>query len=96
MPTGPDDTRLREICRHHSLAFRWRTWQNGERWYAEIRTWRGGEPAKWVGSNGIGSENQVFDFVVGLLLDELTRVQRVESIHMTNPLKQTFGPADED
>ncbi len=60
-----DDSLIRDHAQQRSLSFRWRTWSEGERAFARIEIWHEGKKIYAIGSNGLTSEQDVLDLVMG-------------------------------
>lgn len=66
-----DDSALRAVAKKHGLTGKYRVWSKGDRAYAWGEAVKDGAPAGGFSSNGLDTEQGVFDFVVDLLREHI-------------------------
>lgn len=80
-----DDTPIRTFAKERGLSYRWRTWMEGERAYAEIEVKRDGEVIYSVANNRLSSEQDVLDNVMRWAIEDISEGVKHYVISGTGP-----------
>lgn len=67
-----DDSLFRTFAEERGLTFRWRTWMEGNRAYANIEVRKGGETVYTVRNNCLSDEQYVLDNVMRWAIEHFT------------------------
>jgi len=83
----PDDTRLVQWAKRGGIRYIWKTWREGQHWFAEVKAWKGDDVYGWYSSSGVESEQRVLDHAIN---DLLTGHKQPASgqINLRNPLAE--------
>ena len=68
-----DDSLLRTFAQEHGLTFRWKTWKEGERAYADIEVRKDGETVYSARTNCLSDEQYVLTNIMTWAIEDITR-----------------------